>query len=415
VSLLRRLLPLVVVVMAILAAGVVWFALGPVFGVIAGLALAVLEMVCRVAAAGKTELSSRPEWPTRLRSPSVLLISLGLVGVWLVYQTLLVSPRPPPSETPGIAFAVRDLYPRPEHGFRIDVHLKVPSSTLGAGCANPVEVTAIISGTPELWKQAGRSLDGRTDFGIGVLSSSGAVYDMEAGLAGDATAPLDPYGGFGRGASPINRTVKATFRPAEADRGVYMVSGSIERWASSWIPLVVTFKADWVQRRSFGSCYVRLPSLTGNAAEGARGAVSGAIQGAHGGPNSTENSWEEAGKRVASSYGRIRLEVNADLLGEQSAPRPTAFDAGQSESIWTCSSSALDTVAGQRILPRSPTGEGLAVPSSQELPGDSGCGGFAVVSSGIAQPFRELALIALGVIISIGVDIAYSEIRGRAH
>jgi hypothetical protein len=118
---------------------------------------------------------------------------------------------------------------------------------------------------------------------------------------------------------------------------------------------------------------------------------------------------------VAASYGRIRLEVNADLLGEQSAPRPTTFDAGQSQSIWTCSSSALDTVAGRRIVPRSPTGKGVAVPSSQELPGDSGCGGFAVVSSGIAQPFRELALIALGVIISIDVDIAYSEIRGRAH
>jgi hypothetical protein len=420
-----RTVPVILFMGALVSVAFAWMAASATVFLWAALVVVALALGRRLAAPGADGRSGWRDWRARLGTPGILLTVLGATALWLVGQTLLVGR--PDQERTAIAFAVRDFYPEALNGFRIDVLMEAATGPFGIGCRNPVVVTAVISGTPEMWKQASGSLGNKAHFGIAV-ASSGAVRGLRAGLADDATAPIRPPPGYADLGPPIDPTVKASFRLLDpfvanpsttpnlgggsGERVAYSVSGSIEDWKSSWIPLVVKFEADWVQRRSVGSCYVLLPSLTGNAQWGSRDALEAAVEAAvHGRVGG--HGYTEARKRVAASHGRILLSVNADVLGDASSPAPASPVSGQLTTTWTCSSSPLDTPAGHHGLPRSPSGQGLALPSDQRLPESSGCGGFAVVTTSESQLLRELSLITIGVLVSMIVEIAYSEARSR--
>jgi hypothetical protein len=304
--------------------------------------------------------------------------------------------------------------------------LDVSTGLFDLSCRNPVAVTAVISGTPEMWKRASGPLDDIAHVGMAVASTD-AVRELQAGLATDPAAPIDPLleTPDPDPRPPADPTVKATFRRQDPsglpyggipsftgsgspDTAIHTVSGSIQDWRSSWIPIVVRFQADWVKRRTLGSCYVLLPELTGTP----WGALSAAVRASGHGADVAD---EEAAKRVAASHGYISLSTSADIVGEESDPRPAVLPSGESSSVWTCSSSPHALSAGRPDLPRSPSGTGLALPNDQRLRDESGsnCGGFAVLSTAPSQLLRELSLITIAVLISMIIEIAYSEVRGR--
>jgi hypothetical protein len=423
------LLPTGLFIAALVALLLGWFLFprdGPVVAAY-GLGLIVLQIVRRLFTPSTTPPEEATQVPTahkhwlKSRSPDVILSALGLVTIWLLYQTLLVSPRPS-TDHQGIAFAVRGMVPKPTDGFRIDVHMGVPKGPFG--CHNPVSVTAIITGTPKLWEQHAHTLNGKVHFGVGIYSGAGGMKLVTAEVGGNPMAPIKPSQptqlltqGNGIGAGLSQPKVRD-----DPDGSVSTIPGWINRWSSNLAPIVVSFEANWVARRNLGSCYVRLPSLTGNSDDGASNALLAAIAGAEGEPelrptmksgwSSDEKDVESVKSRVAASHGRIRLTVDAFVLGDQSSPRAERYNAAQSETIWTCSSSRLDTLDRQAFTHPRSTYKGLVVPTDEPLPGDSSCGGFAVVTTPMYEPFNALALILIGVVVSIWVEIAYKESSG---
>jgi hypothetical protein len=404
----NRILPSVLFPVAVVALGIAWFlSLRDQSVVVAfGIALLALQIV-RQFFAPSGDWMAPNRLGSRLGSPAVILSLLGLLTVWLLYQTLLVSPQPMRNHQ-GIAFAVRDAYPNPVEGFRTDVVMHVPRGPVG--CRNPVSVTAVISGTPALWEQPTYAIDHLAHFAIGIYSEAGRISNLKVGVATDALAPISPEFASPL-SSPQDQGILLEFDSpriqTNSDYAVGTASGSITEWTKSRAPLVVKFDANWVVRRSLGSCYVLLPSLTGKSDLGSDGALRAAVNRIGGYLEGYGNAGPVS--LVAGSYGRIKLAVDANVLGDQSSPRSAGFDAGQSEAIWTCAASPLEvnnTIEGMQL---GPAHRGTVVPSNQLLPGESSCGGFAVITMPIYEPFNSLALILIGVVVSICVEVVYKE------
>jgi hypothetical protein len=142
-------IPTILVSSILIILTIIWFNEPSVASIATAVGLGLIVLELARGFTGVQRPTERREWRSRLRSRELLLPVLGLVVVWLLYQTLFVSPRPS-DYTQSIAIAVRDLHPKPDAGFRIDVHMTVPTSLFG-GCRNPVQVAAVISGTPDLW------------------------------------------------------------------------------------------------------------------------------------------------------------------------------------------------------------------------------------------------------------------------
>ena len=77
---------------------------------------------------------STVESPGRKRSrglvviaPALLAISLLLITLWLG-RAVLWKASEPYSEEPGMAFVVRDVHPRAQDGFRMDVLIESPGA-----------------------------------------------------------------------------------------------------------------------------------------------------------------------------------------------------------------------------------------------------------------------------------------------
>jgi hypothetical protein len=404
-------LPIILVSLNLAILAFIWFSVPALASMAAalGLGLIVLELARRFTNGERSD--KKPHWRARLASREVLLPVLGLFAVWLLYQSLFISPRPS-YYTQSMAIAVRNLYPKPTEGFRVDIYMKVPM--VATGCRNPVQVTAVFSGTPDLWEHPAKPLKGTAHLALaiqsdrGLIGNQGAITNVEVGTTRNPKAPLQPETAY---PSQSPHDSRVTFGPVTRSGGSlgeperHRVSGSIKHWSSSWTPIVVSFDANWVTRRSLGSCYVRLPNLTGN---GDGQSFGGALDEAVHSLGLSLVHFYALDRRVAASYGRIRLAVDGNILDDKSTPKPNSLDATQSEAIWTCSSSRFDTEASHApIVP----GKGLAIPSDELLPGGSSCGGFAVATTPWYEPFNSLALIVVGVVISMGIDFVYKELR----
>jgi hypothetical protein len=78
----------------------------------------------------------------------------------------------------------------------------------------------------------------------------------------------------------------------------------------------------------------------------------------------------------------------------------TSDDAIAQRATWVCHASATDQVARSPGAIKSPTGRVISLPAP--LAADvQGCGGFAVLEKSWAGPVRELALLVLGILISL--------------
>jgi hypothetical protein len=241
----------------------------------------------------------------------------------------------------------------------------------------------------------------------GLIGGQGSTTNFYSGITGKRQAPVDPQLAYEEPVKGIKSSFSSVAQSNFLGSGnSQVISGTIEKWASSWAPIVVRFDANWVTRRSFGSCYVRLPSLTGNSV-----AVTDTVNYLYkDDPSGYSKLSDEARRRVAASYGRVRLAVDANILDDKSTPRPSNLDATQSEATWTCSSSRFDAYEDQISSSR----RGIAIPGSEPLPSGSSCGGFAVVTSPWYEPFNAMTLIVVGVVISMAIEFIYRELGGRS-
>ena len=168
----------------------------------------------------------------------------------------------------------------------------------------------------------------------------------------------------------------------EIEDDVVDVTGRIRDWGRHWAPIVATFEADVTTSRGLGSCYVQLPDL-GEGADVIRGI--GRVSG-------------------VATDGLVRLDTGGDVVVDESTPPPDALEQLWAE--WRCAASA------ERLAwASSPSRKILAAPA-RRAPYEP-CGAVAVVDTPRSEMANALALIVIGALASLGVEMLYHRWRER--
>jgi hypothetical protein len=219
-----------------------------------------------------------------------------------------------------------------------------------------------------------------------------------------------------------------------------VITGTLHDWGHSWAPIAVNYTADVISPRTLGSCYVRLPNLTGGRLGSGASAVGTAIEplfNAHDVARadtaaarkivpSTAPSDEvaqqalyirrnrEAAQTVSATSGRLLLDSRGDVLASESAPSPSA--ASGARGIWACAPSDTDVNLRAGGLttdtnlpaggPKSPSGKVVAFPPSHIGAENLGCEGTAVLTSPKLQLLEAAALVLVGILAAWTIDSA---------
>jgi len=149
-------------------------------------------------------------------------------------------------------------------------------------------------------------------------------------------------------------------------RGVTQATPGTQRWTTR-----VLIRADWVRTRAAGSCWVRLPALTGAFAVEAQQAGLAALNPETVRPQNTIRV--EPPPAGLASAGAVEVR-DALVNGTDSRPGPRVGD-----SVWTC--------------------------TNQNRPAGDTCLGWAVIDASWRQGFRDAMLLICGVLLSLTVEL----------
>ena len=191
--------------------------------------------------------------PGRLTRRRQLALVAGLALIlgapWLAIHVLRTDP-PPPGEPAAVGFVPPEPA-TPGKGFALGLLVEVK------GCDKRVDVTAVAAGTAEYWID-NRRLDERKTFRLALPDASPHEVKVELGTrASDVTDPP-------KNASKTERPSALKIVDKRQERDLLIVEGRVSRWPNTVAPVVARYSADWLTRRGLGSCYLRLPALTGS-------------------------------------------------------------------------------------------------------------------------------------------------------
>lgn len=314
-----------------------------------------------------------------------------------------------------------------------DVGLTAALEAELASCGDPVSVSLTISPTAEFWIDNSQKL-GETarvrvavpDVGLTEVSV-GTVGDSLNSLVSPQSAEVDEEG------------ARIVDTEADDDSRTTIFTLDVPRWGATLKPLVLRFDADWTERRTYlGSCYLRLPALVGlpTALSGAQ--IVGTTRALDDPDLPLPYSFfvvesQEAGlrayynSRFEVTRGIATVDLGSNTLQDGASTSPNANLAGR--PAWTCRSSIPDPRYGvtDELPPLSAApdvivtreNDGTPAYSSQridEILGQETCASFVAVDGPRAGPLRDLVLIVIGALFSIGVELLLSSfVAGRRH
>jgi hypothetical protein len=348
----------------------------------------------------------------RQRIPLVaggLLIVLSiLAGAWL-----LPTKQQPTGEPPGIG-VVPPAPSRYADGFAVGMAITVHK------CGEPVSVTVVANGTGDYWRDHPPpefpflthfqiALPGHVRTAIGMTQEAGAIEEP-------ADAVADPPS-----ATRFFQAGAQTY-PTE---DITVVSGTVKRWARHLNAIVATFKADWLKPRGLGTCYLQMPSLTGGrsvlAAQKARGkATRGTPPAGELLTVSKETGWSAPyDPTVETVLGSTTVVVNnGDVLNEASRPGPDETTHGY--ATWVCETTPptvhvinrLKDGALPSIVSGLNTGGGAYSKAYIKDTRGTDCDGIAVIVEASAGTKRDLLLLVLGALFSLGAAVLVDTLLG---
>ena len=283
-----------------------------------------------------------------------VLAAGGLVGVVALIVVASYTAAAPDERT-DLGFAAVDIVspPNAPHEFRADLQVDVdmrvsllhPIKTLrNLACAQPVTVTAVFSGSKEMWRRATRAnaVDraghaGTSRVNIGVSDSADDITLRAAEGELGNLAPSSERTTSGE--TYMDARLQLTARPktvtdipgVDARESLVKVqTATMHKWTGHRAPVVVKFTAPWTSFRAFGSCYVQLPRLIRSDA-----GYTAALQ----------RPSDELGNGAAT-YARVtdgltRLDTDGAVLPADSQPEPTASGAVEGlferhDATWSC-------------------------------------------------------------------------------
>jgi hypothetical protein len=313
--------------------------------------------------------------------------------VWVYAQ--VISQPGPTSQSAELAVVVDGVDPANGAGLRVDLVIDAPASV--TGCADNVQVRAIISGTPQFWKANAAALAGDHRVGIGLRTSYEHRSVRLADWAG-YNLPRDLRNITGaRVENPSSSKQVRTTISADRETHATWYIATVHNWGKHWTPLVLEFKARLTSRRALGSCYLVLPAL-----EGVGTATVDHADAAASGAHSIFDLQRSEQKRGAVTFGRVIVHTNGRLLDGEARPRPHFVDGnpwvsrlgkiGEEAAVWTCA-------AGEQ---RAHWPHAGIESSTREVAVDTGetenptCEGLAVIEARGSPAIRDLSLLLIG-------------------
>jgi hypothetical protein len=336
-----------------------------------------------------------------------------VLGILLMVLTVLVGQRvleikePPRGELfaggVGIATAVK---PKPSRGFMASLGARFTS------CSDPVEVTIVLAGSAEYFEDHQSELLTRRTVTVALPGRD--LHDVRLGYGGDYGDLFDPLH-----ASPYPEAhLNLTSTPPREHLAVTSVTGRIAKWSTHVAPLVVRFKADWLAPRGLKTCYLKLPPLTGEhsiiAAQDARGRSAGTL-------DEFETRFPTLPETLHNDRQTIFVPLDTSLTLHHgiSVVQPGENDVIGSEPDTQVITGGLPALAcsshsatvgnlgdrGHELVFGSQTGVAIRDRSFSDLARELNCGGLFTMAEAGANSRRDLVLLIIGAVFSLGAAI----------
>jgi hypothetical protein len=349
----------------------------------------------------------------------ITLLSMLLVVFTVLRGVDLLNTTEPPrerGEPPAVGF-VPPTDVRPGRGFAVGMAIQV------AACDEPVTVTIVVAGTAEYWsdhKEGG-------DFKLGIPGTD--LHIRRSGL----------------GYLDVDDPADAIPRPEEDWTPTHTVNGNMTVIEGHLPPLgrpfrgrdvVVTFDAtrfddrrSWLEERGQGSCFVRLPALTGDFTALATEQADGRARPADSFPKSwvkeraqecvPETSEREVdGQPLEALYcpeaeivhGNVSVRMKkhegstGEILTDESLPDPDTVVEG--DPVWSCRSDPRGEDRADAAFELHEARQGFPY-STQRLDRQiaPNCSGFVAVAEADADERRDLTLILIGIGVALGLGM----------
>ena len=346
---------------------------------------------------------------------------IGLALILLPVATggyLIRSDQPQRQEPASVGF-VPPLPAKPHRGFALSMLVEV------ASCAGPARVVVVAAGTAEYWHDRGHRLH-EIEHSRSYLPRRFrfALPDVRAGTlrvwrgrnATDVQVPQEPA----QSAAP-RRFLEIQTKSPSADRSLTVVTGTVPKWTQDLAPIVAGYEArGWLKRKGWGSCFLKLPALTGDlsvvSAQMSRGRAGQQFGPVQDFPVSSTRTKASAVYKawLDPTHGATTvLARGGDISTGESLPSPTSSTNGS--PTWAC---GPRTKKPGLLLGRQPStvpdiifGYGAdATPGALarravEL-GDKGdCSALAVLIESSAGWRRDALLLLVGALVSLGFAI----------
>lgn len=359
---------------------------------------------------GRLYSAGRRFW--RIALAAALVIGPLALGVPLLSQQ---SPRRAEPESVGFAPPVPA---RPGRGFTIGLVARVRD------CGEPLDVTVVAAGTAEYWLDNADRLRGLATFQLALPGVLGGKVDLRPGTT--ATDVIDPD------TTSLRRNDPALIAPEDfraerprQDHELTIVQGTIRNWQSTLVPIIADFRADWTEDRGLDSCFVQLPAIAGDlsilSAQRALGKARSVEELIVGPDDLTVDSRRlgigaryDPALEVAYGTATVRI-ANGRIDTDESLPTPTQSVNGN--PTWTClgQARAAKALGESSDKPRSgnyvllgpnPFGSAGALSTPALIAGPAGdCSAVVAAVESSAQWKRDLLLLLIGAVVSLGITI----------
>ncbi|MDQ3729841.1 MAG: hypothetical protein M3355_09665 [Actinomycetota bacterium] len=313
---------------------------------------------------------------------------MSVVAAWFLLRTETEPDSKPP---PALAFVTDLPIPasqRERLAQSINVEVRAQPSLIGD--CNPVRVRVdvqtigLVPASPP-FRVPARSRFALTIVGPGTIRSptlySHPIGQPDARLAGEVTERKITFPG-GQGAGGTAVTLK----------------GTVGTWPREPFPppIPIEFQADWGERRSGGSCFVRLPELVGSQEVRAVAQEANELLGPRVRRTLGNASALGASARVTAPGGAVSRRA------EETVPLPSDI----ASATWEC---RVDRGRSYVRL----GGIGDYDPVKIVARGGRDCGAVTVITSQTVEDLRLFFLFVLAALISLGLQLLYESLFPR--
>ena len=369
------------------------------------------------------------DWTTRATSIArrywrVAFWRVALVVVLLIAGPILIgvfalSQESPERKEPASVGFVPPLGGKPGRGFTVGLVARLRS------CEEPLDVTVVAAGTAEYWLDNAAALRGRVAF---QLALPGVVGEVELRPGTTATDVVDPdTTELRRNDPPL--LLPGDFRRTRTRRtgDLLIVGGTIRDWPKTLVPVIADFRADWIEERSLGTCFIHLPAIAGDLSIlSAQRALGNArkVDSLIVGPNDLTVDSRDLGlgaryrPGLEVVYGSATVRVdNGSIDTDDSLPPPSESVNGN--PTWTCMGRARSTkLLGDKpsgpavededyvLLGPDPLGSAGALSTPALRAGPAGdCSAVVAANEASSEWKRDLVLLLIGAVVSLGITI----------